>query len=294
MRTPHLTAALLAASLLVAGAAGVAHSHPTTTDPAPVTAVNTATAAELDAYWTPERIAAATEMPLPDPAADLPGTNTAHGDPVSFDGAPAAEPHTQGLAENEGRLLFSMPDGDYICSGTVVSADNRLLVATARHCGFGNGGTNYRFAPNYSAGATPFGWWDWASATWLPGEGITDDWAFLKFSPKDGRTLTDVVGSSGIGFNQGLDHYAHIYGIPGDTDVLTHCEGQAYGGPDGQPLMDNCNGMSGGASGGAWVVNLQPDGTGMQVGTYFGSYGAAATGSYLGDVALEAYRGIQG
>jgi hypothetical protein len=253
------------------------------------TATNTKTTAQLDAYWTPERIRNA--KPVEAPVVPASTIQQRAGEPISV---PGSAPVTRGLNETTGRLLFSANGGDYICTATVVASNNKSVIATARHCGFNDGGTNYRYAPNYSGGNTPHGWWDWKTAGWVSGgDGITDDVAFIVLNQKDGRPVGDVVGTNGIAFNQPIDQYAYLVGIPGDKDVVFRCEAQAYAGPQNQQLMDNCDGMSGGASGGSWNVNPQPDGWAYQTGTYFGSYGSAAAGSRFGDVAYEVWNGAQ-
>lgn len=298
MRIRHLFAGLLlgAVTATVLSPAAPAAASEWRGDGDVRVAVNTSTTADLDAYWTPERIANAKPVPTPDvaPSGDRPQTTV--GDPVTVPGsAPTiGRPGVTGVAETEGRLLFSADGGDWLCSATVIAGENRSVIATARHCGFESGGTNYRFAPNYDNGHAPHGWWDWRSAGWVTGgDGITNDFAFIVLNTQDGRYVTDVVGSSGLAFNQGTDHWVHIVGIPGATDAVTYCEGQAYGGPAGQQLLDDCDGMSGGASGGAWVINWQPDGSAYQVGTYFGSYGDAAAGSYFGDAAYGVWDAAQ-
>lgn len=253
------------------------------------TATNTKTAAELDAYWTPERIRAATPITAP----PVPATTAPErvGEPIRV---PGSAPATRGINETTGRLLFSANGGDYICTATVVASNNKSVIATARHCGFNDGGTNYRYAPNYSGGNTPHGWWDWKVAGWVTGgDGITDDVAFITLHQKDGRPVGDVVGTNGLVFNEPIDQFALLVGIPGDKDVVFRCEANAYSGPAGQQLMDNCNGMSGGASGGSWNVKPQPEGWAYQSGTYFGSYGSAAAGSHFGDVARQVWDGAQ-
>lgn len=254
------------------------------------TIVNHMSAAQSDAYWTPERIANAKPVPVP--------KSEAASSRVQPDGptvrVPGTTPRTRDVNSTTGRLLFSANGGDWICTATVVASDNASVIATARHCGFNDGGTNFRYAPDYNAGNAPHGWWDWKSAGWATGgDGITNDLAFIVLNTKDGRRVGDVVGTNGIAFNQPVNQYAYIVGIPGATDQKFRCEGNAYAGPAGQQLMDNCNGMSGGASGGSWNVNWQPDGWAYQVGTFFGSYGAAAAGSYYGQAAYDIWNGAQ-
>lgn len=250
---------------------------------------NRLTDAQLDAYWTPARIASAKPVPLPEV------TPTATPAP---DGKPIAVPGQQGRArgvyETTGRLLFSANGGDWICSATVVASNNASVIATARHCGFNDGGTNFRFAPSYNNGNAPYGWWNWRSAGWATGgDGITNDLAFIVLNTQNGRRVGDVVGTNGIGFNFAIDTYAYIVGIPAATDQRLRCEGNAYSGPAGQQLMDNCDGMSGGASGGSWSQQWQSAGWSYQTGTFFGSYGAAAAGSHYGNLAHDIWNDAQ-
>jgi hypothetical protein len=280
-----------ASSLVIGVSLLVSAVAPATADTQPVihTAANHLSSAQMDAYWTPARIANAKPVAAP---AGTPVTAPAPtGAPVSVAGTPAKN---RGVYETTGRLLFSANGGDWICTATVVASNNRSVIATARHCGFNDGGTNFRYAPNYNGGNAPHGWWDWRSAGWATGgDGITNDLAFIVLNQKDGRRVGDVVGTNGIGFNQAVNQYAYIVGIPGATDQKFRCEGGAYAGPQGQQLMNNCNGMSGGASGGSWNINWQPAGWAYQVGTFFGSYGAAAAGSYYGQLAYDIWNGAQ-
>ncbi|WP_335941332.1 peptidase [Streptomyces sp. PTD5-9] len=297
-----LTALAAAASLCAALTPVTAVAQERTHDSGAGTATvaNTASRAQLDAYWTPERIRDARPMPAPAPAVDRAAAGAVareSGEPVHI---PATRPTAGSGAQirssvwgTVGRLYFTIPGkGDYICSANVVTSNNRSVVATARHCGFGDGGTNYRFAPNYDKGNAPYGWWGWRSAGWLTGGGQENDSAFLVLDTPNGRRVQDVVGSTGLGFNWS-SNYAHILGLPADKDYAVWCEGQGYAGPGGQRLMDNCNGLSGGASGGAWIEHYQADGSATQTGAYSGSYGSAAAASSYGNAAYDVWNGAQ-
>ncbi|MFD0558728.1 hypothetical protein FB566_4682 [Stackebrandtia endophytica] len=256
-------------------------------------AYNTASTAELDAFWTPERIREA--IPLDPPAlTGSPAPTPSGGDPIVVPGSEPTDLATTGIAETEGRLFFERDGGTYVCSATVIAGDNKSTIATARHCGFGSGGTNYRFAPAFTNNTAPHGWWDWRVAGWVNGgDGIAHDFAFIALNTQNGRYVTDVVGSGGLAFNAGHDNYMRIVGIPAATNNFHSCEGQSYSGPSNQYLMNNCDGMSGGASGGAWLINWNGNDGGYQVGTYFGSYGDAAAGSYFGDDAHGVWNDAQ-
>ncbi|MEU6802593.1 trypsin-like serine peptidase [Streptomyces neyagawaensis] len=129
-----------------------------------------------------------------------------------------------------GKIFFDSPEGAMVCSGTVVSDENRPgrsnLVWTAGHCVHaGSGGGWYRnivFVPAYNdlgrseeelaAGApaeevAPFGqWWaDWAATSdeWIAGgsqeggAGAAYDYAVLHVKPEAGsKSLEETVGSA--------------------------------------------------------------------------------------------------
>ncbi|ADD39986.1 hypothetical protein [Stackebrandtia nassauensis] len=291
MRKRHLIYATLLATvgLSVAGVAGFASADPASeAERQSAKASKLDTTTDLDEYWTPERIANAKPVTAPK-ASRASGDSQPDGESVVIDGT---KPKLKSPVDTTiGRLLFTTDDGDYICSANVVPSDNGSVLATARHCGFENNGRNYRFAPDYDSGNTPHGWWDWKSAGWTSGgDGVAFDYAFIVLNKKDGRTVQDTVGSSGIAFNNAIDRDAQITGIPGATDAVFHCNGKAYTNGNNQQLMDNCDGMSGGASGGAWLQDMD-GGSGYQVGTYFGSVGSAAAGSYFGEEAREVWTG---
>ncbi|CAM3214678.1 trypsin-like serine peptidase [Stackebrandtia soli] len=295
-----LMASLLAGSLITTALlTSPASAAPTTdTEPSVETAHNTATTAELDAFWTPERIRDAVPLDAP-PAGPRLGSpappSTADADEILVPGsAPTGDVGTTGIVETTGRLFFSSNGGTYVCTATVIAGNNKSMLATARHCGFGSGGTNYRFAPSFNNNNAPHGWWDWRSAGWVNGgDGIEYDFAFVVLNTQNGRYVTDVVGSGGLAFNAGHGHYMRVVGIPASTNNVTSCEGQAHTGPSNQYLLNNCNGLSGGASGGSWLINWNGNNGGYQVGTYFGSYGSAAAGSYFGDAAHGVWNGAQ-
>jgi hypothetical protein len=268
------------------------------------TATNTVSANALDAYWTPQRLAQAKPMPAPQ---GVPGATRDQVGPPTF--VHATAPTSSGPQRLQpmssvwttiGRLVFSVPGkGDYLCSANVVTSNNRDVIATARHCvmdiGTGQTYSNFRFAPSYDRGSAPQGWWNWRSMGWrIDDTSPGGDNAFIVLATggNGNRHVQDAVGSSGIGFNQPSNSYAHGLGIPADKDYAVWCEGQPYDGPQGGVQIPNCNGLSGGASGGAFIVNYQGDGSAMQTGSFFGSWGDSYI-AYYRNAALSVYNGAQ-
>ena len=294
----HRTAAVLltaALSLLVT----VAPAHA-----AVATATNTAAAHAIDDYWTPDRLAQAKPMPAPTTRPDTAHQQTGQpraGQPQFVHATQPAGVHA--LASvwlTIGRLVFTVPGkGDYLCTANVVSSNNHDVISTARHCvmdiSTGQTYDNFRFAPSYDRGNAPYGWWNWRSMGWrIDDTSPGGDNAFIVLSTggNGNSHVQDVVGGAGIGFNWASNNYAHGLGIPADKDYAVWCEGQPYDGPQGGVQIPNCVGLSGGASGGAFIVDYQGDGSAVQTASYFGSWGDSYF-AYYRDAAWQVYNGAQ-
>ncbi|MFE0106169.1 trypsin-like serine peptidase [Streptomyces sp. NPDC059009] len=306
-------------ALALMGAAGLALAAvgQATAEPGPVqpprsdvadTATNHTPSEQLDAYWTPSRVAhakPATELAEKAALAVAPAPSAAKDPAGKPRRLPATAPKNEVGAEASvwgtlGRLVFTVPGkGDYICSANVVTSNNRDVIATARHCVMdidtGQTYTNFRFAPGYDRGNAPHGWWNWRSMGWrVDDKSPGGDNAFIVLSTggNGGGHVQDTVGSSGIGFNQPTNNYAHALGIPGDKDYAVWCEGMPSDAQQGGVSINPCNGLSGGASGGPFVVNYQSNGEAMQTASYFGSWGPAYW-AYFRDAAWQVYDGAQ-
>jgi V8-like Glu-specific endopeptidase len=107
-----------------------------------------------------------------------------------------------------GRVFFTLPgEGDFTCSGTVVTANSHSVVLTAGHCvhagGPGGGfATNWIFVPGYRDGARPFGEWPAASLAattgWVGAANLSFDvGAAVVPRIATGEGIQDVVGARG-------------------------------------------------------------------------------------------------
>ena len=209
-----------------------------------------------------------------------------------------------------GRVFFSYPgEGDFSCSGTVVSSPGRSLVITAGHCVHESGqfATNWVFVPGYRDGAAPYG--EWPASTlrstpaWIASEDISFDVGAATIGRnRDGRALQDVVGARGIGFDQPRDQTYESFGYPAeppfDGERLFACRSRWQGDDAStnppRTMSIDCD-MNGGASGGGWVV----DGLVLSLNSYcpgiltcIGS--STLFGPYFGDAAHDLYRRAQG
>ena len=196
----------------------------------------------IDDFWTPERIAKAKTV-----AGDMPtvakSTNMSSGSggavyayepdgPVRKYNATRVKSTYHKNAAAVGKLFFSTPEGEYVCSAAVVSDPKHPgksnMVWTAGHCVHGGkGGGWYRniaFYPSFnnkgnlniqqatqnanSRSVSPYGnfWADWAvtSNNWIKGGSghsgtwaSTYDYAVLHVQqPKGHKSLQEQVGSA--------------------------------------------------------------------------------------------------
>jgi hypothetical protein len=177
-----------------------------------------------------------------------------------------------------GKLFFSVPGGNAVCSAQSVTsngawgAGNRQTVVTAGHCcsdGAGAFYVNWRFEPTHLNGSTP-GAWNAAAATvftaWHTAGDLSVDFCILQMFKRNGQNINDGIGALGYAWGQtlprnfvatgwpaappfsgGLLYYAFTSSAETDTDQagllpFTHGVGSQ---------------MTGGSSGGAWILKYQ-------------------------------------
>jgi hypothetical protein len=189
-----------------------------------------------------------------------------------------------------GKLTFQIGPGSAHCSASVI---RRGVIVTAAHCiqDFGSGDnlfTDFRFRPGHygKAGATdeqvaPYGTWrpfrvahpaSWKDGTDLGcGSARENDLAVMAIKKKGGRFIGDEVGQLAYGWNNysfvsspktGNLHTAAIstLGYPGLLDlgrIMQRTDGPTYTTTvcDAPQLWQGSD-LTGGASGGPWVVNF--------------------------------------
>jgi V8-like Glu-specific endopeptidase len=232
------------------------------------------TAAAAEAYWTPERMAAA----IP---ADGPATVKAKSAPQpsgragSIEGvAPSVKVKTEqaqgiGTMLNEsptvGKVFFTNPANglNYVCSAATVSSAKRKLVQTAGHCVHGGAGgqwmSNWVFVPRYRNGARPFGTWSAYQLTsrtaWINSSNSDEDMGIVIMQTLGGNSIANVVGGNGLRWNWGYSVAVTILGYPAGPpftgELQYFCQGTTWNG-HAQQVRAWCN-MTGGSSGGPWL-----------------------------------------
>ena len=175
-----------------------------------------------------------------------------------------------------GKLFFSQHtpsgDGNFVCSGTVVTSVGHWLVETAGHC-VANSAThtfsfNVKFVPAYRNGQAPFGSWTafrlWTKTDWINNGNLREDRGFILLRQNAaGKRIQNVTGSEGIAFNQGYLQHVVDFGYPaaspftGETEQLCLASFEETDPFDTEvgsvPWGIGCD-QTGGSSGGGWVI----------------------------------------
>jgi hypothetical protein len=229
---------------------------------------------------------------------------------TSVDGALWPGANTSNPNAQIGKLFFDVNPDPIVtqwswCTGTAVNSENKSLVLTAGHCVWDIGHrrwyTNAYFVPGYENGREPFGRWPvrLVSTTWNyfnHGTSADDMAIALVTRNSSGTALVNRVGGHGIAFNQPVNQFRTSFGYPitdwrwpgwtSDGQDMYYCQGTdsyfSSGSFAGQMLL-GCR-MTGGASGGPWLTNVQWNwlGYAQSVNSNKGGIGAAWAGLMFG------------
>ena len=260
----------------------------------------------LEAYWTPERMRAA--KPAEDDTA-LAGAATAYvrkqqadqkagRKPVTNDGPVRSAdgvaskvfgsastaggfaaaynpnlPYYVPTAYTAGKVFFSKPDGNYVCSGTIINSEGKDTVWTAGHCVHGGSGgtwhTNWTFVPAYDddlANPRPYGTWSanqlWSKSAWTGSSDFSQDMGVAIMNTNWGWHIVDYFGGQGLTTNRGKSGvWENAFGYPAESPFdggnLMQCWGSTSPEWDAwfvwsQTVKIPCD-MTRGSSGGGWL-----------------------------------------
>jgi V8-like Glu-specific endopeptidase len=236
--------------------------------------------------------------------------------PENFAATQVPTPYTNLPDRLNGKVFFTKtPGGNFVCSGTLINNSRKNLVLTAGHCVHGGRRgefhVNWLFVPAYDgtqsgSGQRPYGTWTarelLTRTAWIQNSDNTQDIGIaLLDNGSDGQPLGATIGGQGITFNvsasQNFSDFGYPAAPPFDGKIQWRCNSTLRGrdtaiagsGPD--PLRIECD-MTGGSSGGGWLINIGSDGLGFV--NSLNSYGYPLDpgfeyGPYFGDEAKSLY-----
>ena len=237
-------------------------------------------------------------------------------EPELYASTTVPRPYTDLPDRLNGKVFFTASGGgNFVCSGTLVNNSRKNLVFTAGHCVHeGEGGDfhhNWLFVPAYDgtksgSGQRPYGTWTagelFTRTAWINSSDTTQDLGIaLLNNGSDGQPLGATIGGQGIAFNvsasQNFSDFGYPAAPPFDGKSQWRCNSTLRGrdtsipgaGPD--PLRIECD-MTGGSSGGGWLINIGSNGVGSL--NSLNSYGYSFDrgfeyGPYFGDEAKSLY-----
>jgi hypothetical protein len=283
-------------------------------------------------YWTPQRMANATPYnPRPQgKSGGAAATTTSTGRKVSVAPTAGALGIPSGIepasASAVPRPYTNLPDrlnvkifftkfsgGNFVCSGTIVNSTTKRMVNTAGHC-VADGEASHRFhhnflvVPAYSSstnGSAPYGKYTARTVTtrteWLNFGNFKQDLGYIITNDMNGVRIVNRLGGQGSTFNAARNQQWRAYGYPQAAPFNGFSQ---FVCPSGRLADDNpstrsgpltirisCN-MTGGASGGGWLINLSSAGLGNTNGLNSYKYGNQPNfmyGPYFGSEALSLF-----
>jgi hypothetical protein len=173
--------------------------------------------------------------------------------------------------------------------------------------------TNWVFVPAYSSngsGNAPFGRWAAKTLTtttqWIVHGNFRQDLGAANLVKMNGKNLGQNIGGQGIAFNKAAQQNYSDFGYPQappfNGNSQFRCDSPLVGrddpfdGPGPLPMKINCD-MTGGSSGGGWLVKLDSNGLGLVQSV--NSYGYTDDpgheyGPYQGNEALTLFDAVKG
>jgi hypothetical protein len=152
------------------------------------------------------------------------------------------------------------------CTASVVSPNN--VIVTAAHCCYNRSAGRwiggFRFAPAYRDGYSPYGLFNWSSATvlnrWINVGDRKSDVCVIKLrNNASGRPVTRYTGWLGRSWNWGTTQVHHSLGYPGNIgggNKKELCVSESFNpssGCGGASVLNTGCSMTYGASGGPWI-----------------------------------------
>ncbi len=172
-----------------------------------------------------------------------------------------------------GKIFWNNTGNNYgMCSGAIVTAENKDTIVTAGHCCYDYDtkkwriNQNFIFIPGYKSGAQPYGKWAARTMTafngWTVNQNYNYDVCFVNvFKNSKDQHIQDLQGSEGVGSNYARNALMYSFGYPYNLalgEIMQYCSGTAAPSKYGNNYLGQtipCD-MTGGCSGGPWLQNF--------------------------------------
>ncbi|CAF1596645.1 unnamed protein product [Didymodactylos carnosus] len=196
-----------------------------------------------------------------------------------------------------GRVFWTSDSFNYYCSASVITSNNKNLIITAGHCCYDTGTKSFTvnkqwiFVPQYNNGNAPYGQWVGQSQHvldgWLSQQNVNADVCMCILSTNNGKRISKVVGSQGIGWNYSNLNYIYSFGYPyniNNGQIMSYCATKTVAplltaGADHKGQRILCT-MSQGCSGGPWLKNFSTS-TGLGIVISVNSFAIEGISGYL-------------
>jgi V8-like Glu-specific endopeptidase len=216
-----------------------------------VTDTITDTPAQVAAFWTPKRLAAAKNMDLVPASGPITSSTPASSGPVESmppmlpakaaagaatpdstsiaDGLPGKHSRVWGFTHSKpavtiGELFFDTGSSMASCTATVITAPNKSVIWTAGHCvsnGHGKWYTKFEFQPDRNGNSEPYG--EFAAKYLATPSGYSKnhlsayDYAAIALDPGPNGPVANLTGSQGFIMGGSTYNWPSVYtfGYPG-------------------------------------------------------------------------------
>ncbi|GLX47773.1 hypothetical protein Shyhy01_07230 [Streptomyces hygroscopicus subsp. hygroscopicus] len=274
-RISRLVVSAAGTALLLSSGTSVAHAaEPNWSD------------ADAVRFWTPQRMASATDPAQPARPAGPPPP----GRPTAAAAVMPTAQHTPGLRSVGTIFSFTTdPTTDRMrahkCSASVVDSPGHDLILTAGHCDGGKAVFVPMYTAAYPLDEQPFGFYRisrwYTDNRYVHGskKPVSDlDFAFGRLEPSaSGEQAQDVVGANKVVRTPGYLNKVTMVGYPSShnpKDQAVRCPAQTEALPGFYQIQAKCRGMWGGVSGGPWFSAVDwSKGTGTIIGNVGGYNG---------------------
>ena len=214
---------------------------------------------------------------MPDETADedldIQATSGGYNYPGPFTRYEVFTPYTQYPYRCIGKLFFKRNGKSFVCSASSIGNNAIWSAGHCLHAGNNKSSgwaTNVVFVPAYKDGVAPYGQWQakqsFVRNAWYKNgisKGLCQDMGAAVLHKRNGKKISQVVGWLGFAWNWSKFQHWCQYGYPaaspfnGKRLITNHSSFAYHGNPGCSPKPVGVgNDLTGGSSGGPWIVKF--------------------------------------